>query len=60
MGWVKAKIKQAMGSKKEADGIALRNEELKERGRREREQARAQAAALREASRHHHHRRDER
>ncbi|WP_329014553.1 hypothetical protein [Streptomyces sp. NBC_00690] len=56
MGWVKAKIKQAMGSKKEADGIALHNEELKERGRREREQARAEAERLRDNARHRHER----
>ncbi|MFF8958356.1 hypothetical protein [Streptomyces sp. NPDC014894] len=54
MGWMKAKLKQVKGRKKEADGIALHNERLRSEGRREKESGRSEEAALREARRRRH------
>ncbi|GGZ30003.1 hypothetical protein GCM10010387_24340 [Streptomyces inusitatus] len=51
MGWVKAKLKQVKGRKKEADGIALHNERLRAEGLREKESGRSEEAALKEARR---------
>ncbi|GAA2251649.1 hypothetical protein GCM10010232_44660 [Streptomyces amakusaensis] len=51
MGWVKAKLRQVKGRKKEADGIALHNERLRAEGLREKESGRSEEAALREARR---------
>ncbi|MER6914560.1 hypothetical protein ABT354_23045 [Streptomyces sp. NPDC000594] len=51
MGWARAKIKQVMGRKKEADGIALRNERLRKEGEREKQQGREEQAAWKEAAR---------
>lgn len=40
MGRMKAMIKQVRGRKKEADGIALRNERLRAEGEREKQRGR--------------------
>ncbi|MFI1016803.1 hypothetical protein [Streptomyces sp. NPDC020965] len=55
MGWMKAKLKQAMGSKKEADGAALGDERMKREGREERVRGRDEAAELRAAARRRRH-----
>ncbi|MEU6676302.1 hypothetical protein [Streptomyces sp. NPDC046853] len=49
MTWMKAKIKQAMGRKKETDGIALSNERLRAEGEREKQRGREQQHARRGA-----------
>lgn len=40
MSWVKARFRQVMGRKKEADGIALRNERLRAEGELEKQRGR--------------------
>ncbi|MEO3977899.1 hypothetical protein [Streptomyces sp. CAU 1734] len=54
MSWVKAKLKQVKGRKKEADGIALRDERLRAEGVREKQLGREEEAASREARRRRH------
>lgn len=51
MGWTKAKLKQVMGRKKEADGIALRDDRLRAEGERQKRSGREEEAALRRAAR---------
>ncbi|MGW6460267.1 hypothetical protein ACWF94_30820 [Streptomyces sp. NPDC055078] len=51
MGWVKAKFRQAMGTKKESDGIALRNDRLRSEGRQEKRLGHQEEAELRESAR---------
>lgn len=40
MSWVKARIKQVMGRKKETDGIVLGDERMRAEGQREKEDGR--------------------